>query len=169
MGPDETRRVPLADLYKNDGIFYMKRKPEELVTRVILPDRTGWESTYLKLRRRGSIDFPVLGVAAAIQRDGDGPVTDARLVLGAVASRPINIDASPLVGTKLEDEAIESLAAHAAKLAKPMDNSDFTLHWRKSVVAVQVAGALRVLRGDATGELPLLPRRCAEAAAATCA
>ncbi len=59
------RELPLAELYRNDGIDYLTRRPDEILTAVLLPDATGWTSTYWKLRRRGAFDFPVLGVAAA--------------------------------------------------------------------------------------------------------
>ena len=74
-----------ADLYVNDGMHYMTRRPDEILTAIHIPDTTGWRSTYWKLRRRGSFDFPVLGVAAAVRLARDGTVEDARLVLGAVA------------------------------------------------------------------------------------
>ena len=57
--------------------------------RVHVPDQSGWSSTYWKLRRRGSFDFPVAAVAAAIVSSQAARSTDMRLVLGAVASRPL--------------------------------------------------------------------------------
>ena len=59
------REVLLADLYNNDGIDYIKRRPDEILAEVLLDSLHGWKSTYWKLRRRGSFDFPVLSVAAA--------------------------------------------------------------------------------------------------------
>ena len=85
------REVALADLYRNDGIDYLSRKPDEILTEVVLPEAEGWRSTYWKLRRRGSFDFPVLGVAAAVKMKGD-TVEEARIALGAVASRPFLVD-----------------------------------------------------------------------------
>ena len=144
------RVVPLAELYNNDGIDYIARRPDEILTDVRLEPAQGWNSTYWKLRRRGSFDFPVLSVAAAARITGDGTVERARIVLGAVASRPQPCDdaAASLEGQKLTDDAIADAAERAAKLAKPMDNTDFTLHWRKRVAAQFVTWALRELRGD---------------------
>ncbi|RMH39618.1 MAG: 4-hydroxybenzoyl-CoA reductase [Deltaproteobacteria bacterium] len=140
------RDIPLAELYADDGIHYLTRRPDELLARVILPDRSGWVSTYWKCRRRGSIDFPVLSVAAAARIDG-GVVRDARIVFGAVSSRPIASEAAAvLVGQPLSDEAIDACAAAAAKVAKPLDNTDYTISWRKKVARAYVAGALRELR-----------------------
>jgi 4-hydroxybenzoyl-CoA reductase subunit beta len=144
------RDVALEDLYANDGIDYLTRRPDEILTEVRLDRADGWKSVYWKLRRRGSFDFPVLSVAAAARLAGDGTVEGARVVLGAVASRPIVCgDASALVvGKALTDEVIAEAAVMAAKPAKPMDNTDFTLHWRKRVATAFVTWALRELRGD---------------------
>jgi CO/xanthine dehydrogenase FAD-binding subunit len=140
----------MAELYKNDGIDYLARKPEEILTEVMLPDAQGWKSTYWKLRRRGSFDFPVLGVAAAAKLAQDGTVEEARLALGAVASRPFLVDKAGeyLKGKKLTDEAIAEAGAIVASRAKPMDNTDLDLYWRKDVVASFVGHALREVRGD---------------------
>src|SRR2546423_12706987 len=75
------RDVALADLYKNDGIDYLTRRPDEILTEVKLPAPEGWRSSYWKLRRRGAFDFPVLGVAAPVRTARDGTVEDARIAL----------------------------------------------------------------------------------------
>ena len=144
------REVAMAELYKNDGIDYLARKPEEILTEVMLPDAQGWKSTYWKLRRRGSFDFPVLGVAAAVKLAQDGTVEEARIALGAVASRPFLVDKAGeyLKGKKLTDEAIAEAGAIVASRAKPMDNTDLDLYWRKDVVSSFVGHALREVRGD---------------------
>ena len=96
----------------------------------------GWKSSYWKLRRRGSFDFPVLGVAAAVKIARDGTVEEARIALGAVASRPFLVEkaASCSIGKKLTDEAIAEAGGKVASRAKPMDNTDLDLYWRKDVV-----------------------------------
>ena len=143
------REVALADLYRNDGIEYLSRKPGEILTEVSLPKNEGWKSTYWKLRRRGSFDFPILGVAAAVKTAKDGTVEDARLVLGAVSSHPLVIKVKDLlVGQKLADEIVERVGNLAESRAKPMDNTDMDLRWRKHVVADFVGYAFRELRGD---------------------
>lgn len=143
------REVLLADLYNNDGIDYITRRADEVLSEVRLPDASGWKSTYWKLRRRGAFDFPVLGVAAAVKRAPDGTVEDARIALGAVSSRPLATKAgASLVGKKLTDEAIAEAGAKAQNVAKPMDNTDLDIYWRKDVVSSFVGYALRELRGD---------------------
>ena len=144
------REVALEDLYRNDGIEYLTRKSDEILTEVSLPDAAGWKSTYWKLRRRGSFDFPVLGAAAATKLARDGTVEEARIALGAVASRPFLVPkaAEMLVGRKLSDEAIAEAAAAVGSRAKPMDNADMDIYWRKQVTPDLVGYALRELRGD---------------------
>jgi 4-hydroxybenzoyl-CoA reductase subunit beta len=141
------RTVRVEDLYKNDGIDYLSRRPDEILTEVRVPD--GWRSTYWKLRRRGAFDFPILGVAAALRFDGE-IVTDARIALGAVASRPFLVEKAGefLKGKKLTDEVIAGAAELVANRAKPMDNTDMDLYWRKEMADDFAGYALRELRGD---------------------
>jgi 4-hydroxybenzoyl-CoA reductase subunit beta len=147
VGPGGDRVVPAARFYHNDGINYLTKQPDEILTEVRLPRRNGWDATYHKLRRRGSFDFPVLGVAAWIQWDGPR-VTNARIVLGAVASYPQDVPeaARAIIGTDLSDDAIEAAALAAFRPSKPMDNTDFGLSWRKEMTRTFVRRALLELR-----------------------
>jgi len=154
------REIELAQLYRNDGIDYLSRRPDEILARVVLPDLRDRRSCYWKLRRRGSFDFPVLGVAASARLAPDGTVEEARVVLGAVASRPVLTDAGGfLAGRRLDDDTIAEAAALVASRAKPMDNTDFDLYWRKHVVAQYVGYALREIRGDDMSEARLRTAR----------
>jgi 4-hydroxybenzoyl-CoA reductase subunit beta len=145
----ESRQVKVSDLYQNDGITYLLRRPDEILTEIVVPLRPQTRSTYWKLRRRGSFDFPVASVAAAVAFDGSN-VTDARIVLGAVLSRPASAPKAEamLRGQPLTDEVIAAAADAAYQIAKPMDNTDFELVWRKRMVRTLVTCALRELRGD---------------------
>jgi len=142
------RDVPLTALYNNDGIDYLTRRADEILTEVTVPD--GWTSSYWKLRRRGSFDFPVLGVAAAAKLAPNGEVQELRMALGAVASRPFLVEKAgdKALGNKLTDAVIAEVAAAVASRAKPMDNTDLDLYWRKDVVSSFVGHALREVRGD---------------------
>jgi 4-hydroxybenzoyl-CoA reductase subunit beta len=153
------RTIPLADLYADDGMAYLTKKPDEILTAVHLPPVATLRSTYWKLRRRGSFDFPVLGVAAAVRLGTGGVVEEARVVLGAVASHPVTVDTSSLLGKPLGDDAVEAFADEASKLAKPLDNTDFALGWRKRVARAYLTGTLRELRGDDPAKLGVLARR----------
>jgi 4-hydroxybenzoyl-CoA reductase subunit beta len=146
------REVAVEDLYRNDGIEYLSRRPDEILTQIRVPD--GWKSTYWKLRRRGSFDFPILGVAAAVKLSGE-VVQEARIALGAVASRPFLVEKAGefLRGKKLTDEVIAAASELVANRAKPMDNTDMDLYWRKEVADDFAGYALRELRGDDMREL----------------
>jgi 4-hydroxybenzoyl-CoA reductase subunit beta len=137
------REVAVEDFYNNDGIDYLKRQPDEILTEVRIPETRN--STYWKLRRRGAFDFPVLGVGAATDSSGN-----TRIALGAVASRPFLVEKAGefLKGKKLTDEVIDEAAKLVATRAKPMDNADLDLYWRKDVAADFARYALRELRGD---------------------
>jgi 4-hydroxybenzoyl-CoA reductase subunit beta len=158
------REISLAELYNNDGMNHLRRKPDEILAEVLLDLLHDWRSTYWKLRRRGSFDFPVLSVAAAVRfsdtrqtgaacyaatKEGS-VISDARIVIGSAASRPLLAEEAArfLLGRSLTTETIAEAAALAARIAKPLDNTDFDMSWRKRVTAEFVTYALRELRGD---------------------
>lgn len=147
VGPNGAREIPASALYHDDGMNYLTKARDEILTEIILPPADGLCSTYLKLRRRGSIDFPLLGVAAAIRVASNGIVEHARIILGAIASHPVRaLDAEKiLVGQKLTDDVIAAAADAAYKPAKPMDNADAAYAWRKKMVRVYVERALNQL------------------------
>jgi 4-hydroxybenzoyl-CoA reductase subunit beta len=142
------REVPLEALYRNDGIDYLTRRADEILTEVAIP--SGWTSSYWKLRRRGAFDFPVLGVAAAARLAPDGTLEEARIALGAAASRPFLVEQAGefLRGKRLTDQVIAEAGTIIASRAKPMDNTDLDLYWRKEVADDFAAYALKELRGD---------------------
>lgn len=158
VSEDGERTLALEDLYRNDGIDYLAKRPEEIVTRVLLPEasRSGrCRSSFWKLRRRGSIDFAVLSVGAAVWTGDDGTVTDARIFLGAVASYPVAAQktAEALIGEPMTAETVSRAAGVARKHATPMDNTDFQAQWRGAVVGRYVETALREC-----ADLPVDPR-----------
>ena len=143
------RVIPASELYNDDGIRHLNKRPDELLTEIHLPPTNGWRATYWKLRRRGSFDFPVLGVAACLRLAGDGTVEDAKIVLGGVGSYPIPAVAAEkaIAGKKLNEDTIREASAAAYQPAKPLDNTDFAMHWRKEMARYYVAGTLRELAG----------------------
>lgn len=150
MSASGERSVAVSDLFQNDGMHYLTRRPDEILTDVQLPDLAGWRSTYWKLRRRGSFDFPVASAAVAARVTDGGDVETIRVVLGAVASRPLASPAAEtrLAGRRLTDEIIAEAADAAYGIAKPMDNTDYELVWRKKMVRALVTNALCEIRGD---------------------
>ena len=152
VGPQGERVVPAGRFYHNDGINYLTKQPDEILAEVRLPAPDGWDAVYHKLRRRGSFDFPVLGVAAWIKWDGK-KVGDARIVLGGVASHPQEVPeaATALRGMTLGADTIAAAAEAGYRPSKPMDNTDFDLSWRKQMTRVYVTRALEELAQRAKG------------------
>jgi 4-hydroxybenzoyl-CoA reductase subunit beta len=142
------RMVSAKGLYNDDGIAYLHKRPEELLTEIHLPPVDGWRAIYKKLRRRGSFDFPVLGVAAALRLAGDGTVSEARVVLGGIAPAPLEVEAAgrALVGAPLNGERIREAAEAAYVRARPLDNTDHLMNYRKQMARPFVARALEELR-----------------------
>ena len=142
-GPDGDRELPVSALYRDDGIDYMAKQPSEVVTSLKLSADRNLRTSYVKLRRRGSIDFPIAGAAVAMQLDGD-EVVHCRIVLSAVASHPLEATAAEafLKGKPLNEDTIRETAEIAAKPAKPLDNADLSHFWRKRMVRVVVEQSL---------------------------
>jgi 4-hydroxybenzoyl-CoA reductase subunit beta len=143
------RVIGAAELYHDDGIQHLNKRPDELLTEIHLPPVNGWRATYWKLRRRGSFDFPVLGAATCVRLASDGTVEDAKIILGGVGSAPLELAVSQraIIGKKLTEDTIQEASAAAYSPAKPLDNTDFAMHWRKDMTRNYVAGTLRELAG----------------------
>ncbi len=138
------RRIPVRELFRDDGIEYLNKRSNEILTTVHVPPARGWRVSYRKLRRRGSFDFPVLGVAVAARLTG-GVVEEARIFVTGAGSHPHDAGAAAalLVGKRLDDrELVAEVAERAARLAKPLDNTDFALGWRKEMARHHVTAAL---------------------------
>ncbi len=150
------RVIDAAGLYNDDGIDYLHKRPDELLVDIQLPPTNGWRASYQKLRRRGAFDFPVLGVAAYVRLDepvrtessSDRVVRAARIVLGGIAPSPMEVEeaASALIGHPLDNEHIEAAAEAAYIKARPLDNTDFVMNWRKQMTRQYTLRALEELR-----------------------
>jgi 4-hydroxybenzoyl-CoA reductase subunit beta len=143
-GPDGDRELPVAALYRDDGIDYLSKQPNEVVTALRLPPARGTRTAYVKLRRRGSIDFPIAGAAVALRLEGS-TVTSCRIVLSAVASHPLEASEAGefLVGKEIDEETVRAAAEMAGRPARPLDNADLSHFWRKRMVRVVVESALK--------------------------
>jgi 4-hydroxybenzoyl-CoA reductase subunit beta len=144
-----SRRIRAAQIYKDDGIDYTTKAPDEVITAIHIPAATGrTTSAYWKLRRRPAFDFPILGVAIALTWD-DGLVRSARGALGAVGSQPVDISSylAPLVGYHPTDELVAQVAETADKPSRPLDNTDLSHFWRKRMTKVYIERAIREASG----------------------
>jgi 4-hydroxybenzoyl-CoA reductase subunit beta len=137
-GPTGKRRIPLQEFYTGDGENYRKLLPNELVTRVFLPTESAdYRGIYRKLRVRGSIDYPLAGVAVVMKRS-NRHVADARIAMTAVNPAPILVyKAEELLIGKVVDEALAEAAGDlAARTAKPLTTSALTPEYRREMIRV---------------------------------
>ena len=141
------REVAAAALYNNDGINYLHKRHDELLAAVRLPPLNGWRATYKKLRRRGAFDFPVLGVAVRLDAEPDGTIRDAKVILGGIAPAPVEVTeaGAALVGSALNEERMRRAAEACYLKARPLDNTDFVMNWRKQMTKPYVLRALEEL------------------------
>ena len=150
VSPKGERRVNLEALYRDDGIDYSTKANDEVLKGLLIPRQVlGWRNIYMKLRRRGSFDFPILGVAATLDIDDRGECRDARVVLTAVASAPkvVTEAVSLLQGKKVTKELIDAVADAAAKISHPLDNADLDYGYRKRMAKVYTQRALATVAG----------------------
>ena len=144
------RTLPLAELFRDDGIEYLSKRPDEILTTIRIPSPSGARTGFWKLRRRGSIDFGVLSVAVSGWCNGN--TTDRiEIWLGSVGSTPVRCTASivALIGKPLDEETIAAAAALARKSAgaNPLGNTDFVPQWRGKMIEKYVEAVLREVAG----------------------
>lgn len=142
------RLIEARGFYNDDGIDYLHKRPDELLAEIQLPPVDGWRAVYKKLRRRGAFDFPVLGVAVRLDLDAGGSVRDARIVLGGIAPAPLEVEAAgrALVGNPLDDERMHAAAEACYLKARPLDNTDHLMNYRKQMARPFVLRALKELQ-----------------------
>jgi len=144
IGPSGERRMPLADFYTGLGDDYRKLQSNEIVSRVFLPaSSSGYSGVYRKLRIRGSIDYPLAGVAIAIKRS-NGQIEDAMVALTAVNPAPVMVKGATqlLTGKKMNEELAEAIGDLAARTAKPLTTSALTPEYRREMIRVFAKRAL---------------------------
>jgi 4-hydroxybenzoyl-CoA reductase subunit beta len=133
-----TRRIALRDFYTGEGDDYRKLQPHELLTKVILPhSSSGYGGAYRKLRVRGSIDYPLAGVAVAVKRS-NGHIEDIRIALTAVNPAPVLVEGvnALLRNGKIDEHAAEQAGELASRVAKPLTTSALTPEYRREMIRV---------------------------------
>jgi 4-hydroxybenzoyl-CoA reductase subunit beta len=132
------RRMSLSDFYTGEGDAYRQLQANELLTRVFLPESSAdYAGAYRKLRVRGSIDYPLAGVAVVMRRS-NGHIADARLAITAVNPAPLLVKGvTEMLQGKVVDETLaEAVGDVAAKTAKPLTTSALTPEYRREVIRV---------------------------------
>ena len=149
-GPSGVRRMPLQEFYTGAGDNYRKLQPNELLTRIFLLESSAdYRGVYRKLRVRGSIDYPLAGVAVALKKS-NGHISDARVALTAVNPAPTLVKgaAAALEGKAIDEELAESVGELAAKTAKPLTTSALTPEYRREMIRVFTKRALLAAGND---------------------
>jgi len=137
-GPKGTRRISLSDFYTNVGDARMKLEKNEILTRAFLPaSSAGYEGAYRKLRIRGSIDYPLAGVAVVLKRS-NGQIADGRVAITAVNPAPLMVKGASeaLAGRELTEEVAAHIGELAARTAKPLTTSALTPEYRREMIRV---------------------------------
>ena len=145
-----TRRIPLRDFYTGEGDNHRRLRPQELVTRVFLPSTSaGYRGVYRKLRIRGSIDYPLAGVAVALKRS-NGHVEDLRIAMTAVNPAPVLVNgvSALLKGSHVDEAIAEAAGDLAVKTAKPLTTSALTPEYRREMIRVFTKRAVLALSSN---------------------
>ena len=141
---DSERMIPLLDLYTGKGEGPIALEAGEILTEVEIPAPAGsWGGDYQKLRYRGAMDFPLVGVAAVLHLDG-GSCAKAKVVLTAVGSAPVVVEEAEklLEGQKLDEKVIARAAEAAYEVAHPVANVGSTPLYRRKMVRVMTKRAI---------------------------
>jgi len=146
VGPQGTRSVGLRDLYRFNGMDHLKLERGEVLTAVVVPlPGAGHRGSYHKLRTRGSIDFPQLGVAVASTWDGPA-LTGLEIVVGAANPQPRPIrKLDTFLGRPLSAPDIEGIAALVRKQTRPNTAVHGSVDWRRSMAGVYTRRALTAM------------------------
>lgn len=154
-GPEGAREVPIDEFYVADGIVNRDVRQGELLVAVRIPaPAAGHRSAYGKLRTRGSIDFPLLGVACSFDLDAAGVIANADLVVTALQARPTRARKAIalLEGADTSSEGFEAViaavAAAAHKQCHPLPNIPGDHEYRREMVPVYVTRTLRAALGE---------------------
>ena len=149
IGPDGTREVAVEEVPTGPGKLSLAKG--EVVTAVNLPAPIGGDA-YLRFIPRTEMDIAVVGCGVNLSRDGD-TITSARVSLGAVAPTALLVaDAgAALVGSTLDDAALEALAAAASAACNPINDKRGTIKFRTHVAGVLARRAAKIAYDRAGG------------------
>jgi 4-hydroxybenzoyl-CoA reductase subunit beta len=146
VSADGPRRIKLNDFYTGDGANHRRLQPNELLTRIFLPSASaGYHGAYRKLRIRGSIDYPLAGVAVVMKKS-NGHVEDLRIGITAVNPAPLLIKGiDSILNGNMNEAAADAIAEKAARTAKPLTTSALTPEYRREMIRVFTKRALLAL------------------------
>ncbi|MEX0340219.1 MAG: xanthine dehydrogenase family protein subunit M [Arenibacterium sp.] len=137
VGPNGTRDVSVLDVPTGPGQTSLQKG--EFITSIFLPARPANSSdAYLRFIPRTEMDIAVVGCGVSLTLDREGNCTAARVSLGAVAPTVLLVEAAAeaLIGSKVEDTALDALAAACSAAAKPIADKRGTVEFRTHVAGV---------------------------------
>ena len=138
IGPNGIREVPVEDIPVGPGKTSLAKG--EIIVSFLLPARPAHSGdAYQRFTPRTEMDIAVVGVGISLTLDGGGTCTAARVALGAVAPTALLVKeaADALIGTPVDDAALEQLAKAASAACRPIDDKRGTKEYR-----IKVAGVL---------------------------
>jgi 4-hydroxybenzoyl-CoA reductase subunit beta len=145
-----TRRLVLADCYRDDGAAHLSIERDEVLIRARVPAPVpGVVSGYRKARVRGAMDFPLAGVACALGVK-EGVIERLRVALTGTNSQPLLLDGTEvLVGKPLDDVGLAALGKLVQKQVSPMRTTVTPSNYRRLVAAAHAQRLVRELAGAA--------------------
>jgi 4-hydroxybenzoyl-CoA reductase subunit beta len=133
-GAQGQRRIPLSELYVEDGKAHLALAAGELVVAVHLPAAPP-PSAYEKVRVRGAIDFPLAGVAAALTLSGPN-VGSLRIALTGTNSRPFLLAGTEVfAGRPIDDKLLQEIDRLVQKQVQPMRTTITSANYRRVAAA----------------------------------
>lgn len=150
-GPKGKRSVPVEKFCTGPGKTSLKTG--EIVVSLTLPKRPKSSSdAYLRLIPRTEMDIAVVGVGVNLTMKGD-TVTDARVGLGAVAPTVLLVDkaAKALIGSKLDDAALDKAAAACSAACNPINDKRGTIKYRTKIAGVLLKRSAMIARDRING------------------
>lgn len=145
IGPKGTRDVPVEDIATGPGKTSLGKG--EFVESILLPKRApGTSDAYLRFIPRTEMDIAVVGVGICLTVDKSGTCTAARVSLGAVAAKVMVVEAAAkaLIGTKMDDAALNALAAACSAAATPIDDKRGTVAFRTDIAGTLAKRAAKI-------------------------
>lgn len=145
VGPDGTREVAVEDV--PSGVQKNSLKKGEVIESIFLPARPAKASdAYLRFIPRTEMDIAVVGCGVSLTLGADGTIAEARVALGAVAITVLKVDAAAkaIIGTKLDDAALDALAAACSAACKPINDKRGTIEFRTDVAGVLAKRAAKI-------------------------
>lgn len=133
QGPAGQRRLPLRQLFQEDGAKRLTLAPGEILTALRVPPAGGWRADYVKVRIRDAIDFPLVGIAVALKREGDR-IAGLRLAITGTNSAPLMVPTDALVGASWNEAAAETLVQSVRKTSNVLLTTVAVVKYRRRVL-----------------------------------